>query len=132
MAKLFIVDDHEIVRSGLRALLEPRWDVIGEACDGKAAIRKAVELKPDVVIMDYALPSINGVEAARQILLRLPATQIVMCTMHDEEELIDDLLAAGVRGCVLKSDAGTSLTSAVEAVLQHRPFFSGRMWRKHS
>jgi DNA-binding NarL/FixJ family response regulator len=127
MARLLIVDDHEVIRAGLRAVLEPRWEIVGEAADGRTAIRKALELRPDVIILDYALPLINGLEAARQIRMRLPTSEIIIFTMREEQELIRDLLEAGVRGYVLKSDAGTSLINAVEAALEHRPFFTANV-----
>ena len=85
MTRIMIADDHEVVRSGLRSILEaqPRWEVVGEAADGKEAIRKAIELKPEVAVLDYALPLVNGVEATRQIRARVPTVEVLIFTMHD-------------------------------------------------
>jgi DNA-binding NarL/FixJ family response regulator len=127
MTRLLIADDHDVVRSGLRAALEQRWEVVGEAADGKEAIRKACELKPDVTIMDYSLPLINGIEATRQIRARVPTVEVLVFTMHDSDEVIHDLLQAGARGYVLKSDGGALLMSAVEALAEHRPFFTAKV-----
>jgi DNA-binding NarL/FixJ family response regulator len=129
MTRIMIADDHEVVRSGLRSILEaqPRWEVVGEAADGKEAIRKAIELKPEVAVLDYALPLVNGVEATRQIRARVPSVEVLIFTMHDNEKLIYDLLKAGARGYLLKSDAKHSLLAAIESLAVHRPFFTAKV-----
>ena len=126
MTTILIADDHEVVRSGLRMILEaqPGWQVIAEAGDGKEAIAKAVESRPDVIILDYALPLVNGIEATRQIRLRSPNAEILIFTMHESDMVVRDILQAGARGYLLKSDAKRFLIAAVESVAAHQPFFS--------
>jgi DNA-binding NarL/FixJ family response regulator len=129
VTRILIADDHEVVRSGLRSILEAHegWQVVAEARDGKEAISKALETEPDVAIIDYSLPIMNGVEATRQIRARVPATEILIFTMHDSDALIGELLEAGARGYLLKSDAKQHLMAAVEALADHEPFFTGRV-----
>jgi len=129
---ILIADDHEIVRVGLRAILEarPGWKVVAEAADGKAAIAKALASKPDVVIMDYSLPLMNGVDATRQICTRLPKTQIMIFTIHDTDVLAGELLAAGAHAYVLKSEAKQHLVAAVESLVCGRPFFNARVYER--
>src|SRR6185437_11099188 len=103
------------------------WEVVAEARDGKDAISKATETKPDVAVLDYALPLVNGVEATRQIRARLPKTEVLIFTMHDNETLIRDLLAAGARGYLLKSDAKRFLLAAIDSLSLHKPFFTAKV-----
>lgn len=128
MVRLLLADDHDVVRSGLRSVLEdrPGWSVVAEAADGRQAIVKSIAEKPDVAILDYALPLINGVEATRQIRLRAPSVEVLIFTMHDNETLLRELLRAGARGYLLKTDTERHLFSAVEALIAHKPFFTGR------
>jgi DNA-binding NarL/FixJ family response regulator len=128
MVRLLIADDHDVVRSGLRSILEdrPGWSVVAEAADGKQAILKSITEKPDIAILDYSLPLINGIEATRQIRLRAPSVEVLIFTMHDNETLLRELLRAGARGYLLKSDAERYLFSAVEALVAHKPFFTDR------
>jgi DNA-binding NarL/FixJ family response regulator len=127
--RILVADDHEIVRQGLKALLEtqPGWQVAGEATDGRDAVEKAKRLKPDLVILDVSMPNLNGLEAARQIRKALPDTEVLILTMHDSEQLIREVLEAGARGYVLKSDAGRELVTAVETVREHKPYFTSRV-----
>jgi len=124
-----IADDHEVVRSGLRKILETQrnWQIVAEAVDGREAVCKALETKPDVAVLDYSLPLISGIEATRQICGNLPKTEVLIFTMHDTDSLIGELLAAGARGYLLKSDANRSLLAAVESLAAHRPFFTARV-----
>jgi DNA-binding NarL/FixJ family response regulator len=126
MVRILIADDHDVVRAGLRAVLEARsgWTVVGEAPDGRAAVQLAIETKPDVVILDYSLPLMNGGEATRQIRAKLPRTEVLIFTVHDNEALLREILEAGAKGYVLKSDAQRHLVMAVEAVAAHRLFVS--------
>jgi DNA-binding NarL/FixJ family response regulator len=129
VTRILIADDHEVVRSGLRSILEAHegWAVVAEACDGREAIGKAVESKPDVAIIDYSLPLMNGVEVTRQIRARVPTAEILIFTMHDSNVLVGELLEAGARAYLLKSDAKRYLIAAVEALSDHKPFFTGRV-----
>ena len=129
MVRILIADDHEVVRSGLRATLEaqPGWSVVAEAANGKDAVAKAAQVAPDVAIVDYALPLINGIEVTRRIRIRNPETEVLIFTMHDSETLIREMLSAGARGYLLKSDATTFLITAVESLAAHKPFFTGKI-----
>jgi DNA-binding NarL/FixJ family response regulator len=132
LTRILIADDHEVVRAGLRAILEARegWEVVAEAENGKDAVTKALGTKPDVAIIDYALPLINGIEATRQIRARLPNSEILIFTVHDSEVLVRDLLEAGARAYLPKSDANKYLIAAVDSLGNHRPFFTGRVSEK--
>jgi DNA-binding NarL/FixJ family response regulator len=127
--KVLIADDHEVVRSGLRSILEaqPNWRVVAEAADGKEAVMKALETKPDVAVLDYSLPVLNGIEATRQIRARVPQTEVLVFTMHESDTLMRDLLQAGARGYLLKSDAKQFLITAVQSLAAHKPFFTSRV-----
>ena len=126
MLRILIADDHEIVLTGLRKIIEANssWQVVATASDGRQAIEKAIETKPDIAIVDYSLPIFNGIEVTRQIRASLPRTEVLIFTMHDNEKLILDLLHAGARGYLLKSDANRHLTSAIEALAVHRPYIT--------
>jgi DNA-binding NarL/FixJ family response regulator len=130
--RILIADDHEVVRSGLKTILSirPEWEVVAEASNGKEAITKAMEAKPHIVIIDFSLPVMNGIEATRQIRARLPDTEVMMFTMHDSDVLVDEALRAGARAFLLKSDAPHYLIAAVESLLGHKPFFTGKLSEK--
>jgi DNA-binding NarL/FixJ family response regulator len=124
--RILIVDDHEIVRRGLKALLESRtgWVVCGEAATGREAVALAAEHRPDIVIMDIKMPELNGLEATRQIRRILPKTEIVVLSLHYSDQLVREIVEAGARAYVLKSDAGRDLLTAVEALANKRTFFT--------
>lgn len=126
--RILVADDHEIVRHGLRALLEGHagWEVCGEAVDGWDAVNKTAELKPDVVAMDIGMPNLNGLDAARQILRDNPRQKILFLTMYHSEQLARTCIQAGVRGLLLKSEAGLELVTAIEALQRNGTFFSSR------
>jgi len=127
--RIFIADDHEVVRKGLMSLLQaqPDWEVCGEAADGREAVEKAQQLKPDVVILDIGMPSLNGLEATRQILKTNPQAKVLILTLHDSDQVVREVLNAGARGFLLKSDAGRDLISAVEALQRHKTFFTSKV-----
>ncbi len=127
--RILIADDHEVVRKGLRSLLEsePGLEVVGEASNGREAVERAIAAKPDVVVLDIGMPELNGLEATRQIVKVAPRTEVLILTVYETEELIREVLRAGARGYVLKSDAGRLLLTAVEAVGAHKPFFTSRV-----
>jgi len=127
--RILVADDHEIVRRGLCAILESHsgWEVCGEAADGREAVEKTRQLNPDVVILDIGMPSLNGLEATRQILRGNPLQRVLILTVTDAEQLIEEVLKAGARGFVLKADAAKDLTMAVEALQQDRTFFNSRV-----
>jgi DNA-binding NarL/FixJ family response regulator len=129
VVRILIADDHEIVRRGLRALLETRTDflVCGEAQDGREAVELALEHKPDIAIIDVSLPTLNGIEATRQIRRGSPLTEVVVLTMHESEELIAEALHAGARGYLIKSEADEQILNAVGSLARHRPFFSSHV-----
>jgi len=127
--RILVADDHHVVRTGLRRLLESKdgWQVCAEAANGREAALKAGELKPDVAVLDIGMPLLNGVEATRQIRKLSPKTEVLILTMHDSEELIQEVLAAGARGYILKDDADRNLLAAVDALRRHKPYLSSRV-----
>jgi len=126
---ILIADDHDVVRRGMKSILEAHsgWEVCGEASNGREAVELAKKLKPHVVMLDVTMPELGGLEATRQILGILPRTEILILTMHESEELVGEVLEAGARGYVLKTDTGRDLLAAVEAVSEHRPFFTTKI-----
>jgi DNA-binding NarL/FixJ family response regulator len=127
--RILIADDHELARNGIRCLLEthPGWEICAEAKDGREAVEHAARLKPDIFLLDIGMPNLNGLDAARQILAMRPDARILILTIHDSEQVVREVLAAGARGFLLKSDAGRDLISAVEALEQHRAFFTSKV-----
>jgi DNA-binding NarL/FixJ family response regulator len=115
---VLLVDDHALVRRGFRRMLEddPQISVVGEASDGREAVRLATELQPKVIVMDCAMPELDGIEATRKILEKLPKVEILMLSMHSEETLVTQALEAGARGYILKNAMDLDLVSAVKSV----------------
>jgi DNA-binding NarL/FixJ family response regulator len=127
--RIFIADDHEVVRKGLCALLqvEQGWEVCGEAADGREAAEKIRELKPDVSILDIGMPGLNGLEATRQILKDNPRARVLILTFHDSDQVVRDVLNAGARGFLLKSDAARDLVVAIEALRRDKTYFTSKV-----
>jgi two-component system response regulator NreC len=126
MIRILLADDHTVVRKGLRLLLEnqPEFQVIGDAADGREAVALAEQHKPDVIVMDVAMPVLNGIEAARQISTKLPSAAIVFLSMHSDEGYVLKALKVGARAYLLKDSAEYDLINAVKAVSIGKAFFS--------
>jgi DNA-binding NarL/FixJ family response regulator len=126
MVRILLADDHMVVRRGLKALLEtrPDFNVCAEASDGQEAVKLALHHTPNVVIIDVSMPVLNGIDATRQIRKAAPDIEVLVFTMHDGEDTIQDVLHAGARGYLLKSEADDQMISAVEALSRHRTYFS--------
>ncbi|QRM34077.1 response regulator transcription factor [Microvirga sp. VF16] len=129
MLRILLADDHDIVRRGLKDLLEQHvgWQVCAEASNGRDAVDLALQHRPHVAVIDLSMPELNGLEATRRIRQSQPETEVLIFTMHESEELIREVLGAGARGYLLKSDAVRQLIPAVESLSQKRPFFAGRV-----
>jgi two-component system, NarL family, response regulator NreC len=129
--RILLADDHTVVRDGLRALLEKQPDmaVVGEAADGRDSIRLAEEHAPDVVVMDIAMPNLNGIEATRRILAANPATAVLMLSMHQDESYVLRSLKAGAKGYLLKDSLRTDVIEAIRAVSQGRSYLTRKVSR---
>jgi len=126
--RILIADDHDLMRRGVKVLLQSRagWEICGEAHTGREAVAKAETLKPDVVILDISMPDLNGVDAAKRIRTVSPDTEVLILSLHYSDQLIQDILESGIRGYIVKSDSERDLVIAVEALADHRPFFTPR------
>ncbi len=124
--RILIADDHELVRRGLRATLEdrPGWEVVGEAGDGEEAIRHSLKLRPDLLVLDVNMPRKNGLEVARFLQENAPKIRVLVLTVHDSAQIVREIMQAGAKGYLLKSEAGKDLPTAVETVMQDRPFLT--------
>src|SRR5918994_7638607 len=124
--RILLADDHTVVRQGLRKVLEdrPEWEVVAEAGDGREAVRLAEQHRPDVAIVDVAMPLLNGIEATRQITKRVPNTRVLVLSMHADEAYVTQILRAGATGYLLKESADVDLFKAVEEAAKGRSFFS--------
>jgi len=127
--RILIADDHELIRKGIASTLEevPGWTVVAQAQNGRQAVDLATSLRPDIVVLDMTMPELNGLEATRQILANRTGERVLILTAHESEQLVREVLNAGAQGYVLKSDAGRALVSAVEALLDGRPFFTSKV-----
>ena len=127
--RILLAEDHPVFRMGVCSLIRSHqeWEVCGEAIDGREAVKKCMQLRPDLLILDICLPNLNGLDAARQILKHNPDQKILVLTNVESEQVIRGCLEAGVRGWVLKSDSVDELTAAIEALQQNRSSFSSRV-----
>ncbi len=128
---VLLVDDHALVRRGFRRMLEdePTFQIVGEASDGLEAVKMAQELRPDAIVMDCALPQMNGIEASRQIMAKLPNTAILMLSMHSEDTLVKQALEAGARGYILKNAMDLDLVSAIKKVAEGKTVLDPQLAR---
>ena len=128
--RILLVDDHQVVRRGVAGVIgdaRPDWEVCGEASTGREAVAAAASLRPDIVVMDISMPDMNGLEAMREILKNNPGIEVLILSMHESEQIVHDVLGAGARGYILKQDAGNDLITALEAVRQHKLFFTSKV-----
>jgi len=127
--RILVADDHEIVRRGICALLtsRPGWEICGEASDGRDAVEKAKKLRPDVTILDISMPRLNGLEATRQLIAHDPHNKVLVLSINANQQVVEEVLQAGARGYIFKSDAGKDLVEAVDALRQGKPYFNSRV-----
>src|ERR1019366_5996827 len=128
--RILLVDDHQVVRRGIAGLIgdaRPECEVCGGASRGREAVAPPPSLRPDIVVMDISMPDMNGLEATREILKNNPGIEVLILSVHESEQIVRDILGAGARGYLLKQDAGSDLIAALEAVRQHKLFFTSRV-----
>jgi len=128
LVRILLADDHDVVRTGVRSVLETRegWQVCAEATNGPEAVRLAAELHPDIVVLDIEMEGLDGVAVTHRIKAERSETEVLIFTMHDDEFLIREVLSAGARAFVLKSEGVQPLMKAIESGMEHRPFFAGK------
>ena len=119
-SRILLVDDHEVLRKGIRSTLDGQWEICGEAASGQEAIEKAAALKPDLVLMDVSMPEMNGIEATKQVLKAAPAMKIVIFTMHDSPGMVEAAKAAGAKACLTKTVPADQLRRVIAEVLSHK------------
>ena len=124
--RILVADDHYVVREGVRLIIsgEPNWEVCGSAKTGREAIELAERCKPDVVVLDYHMPDLDGLTAARELKKRVPSTELVIFSGERSEQVVRDLFEAGVKSFIQKTDIAGSLVAAIQAAAEHRPFFT--------
>jgi len=118
-SRILLVDDHEVLRRGIRSTLDGQWEICGEAASGQEAVEKAAALRPDLVLMDVSMPEMNGIEATKQILKILPSMKIVIFTMHDSPGMTAAARSAGAKACLTKTAPADQLRRAIAEVLNH-------------
>ena len=127
--KILIADDHEIIRKGIRSILSerPSWEIVGEAETGTQALEKIKSLKPDIAILDFNMPVLNGLDVTREISKQEHPCKVLVLTMHESEQMIREVIASGARGFVLKSDSARELVKAIEAIVNKRSYFTSNV-----
>ena len=127
--RIFLADDHEVVRNGIRSVLttQPGWEICGEASNGREAVEKVAALKPNIVVIDIGMPELNGLEATRQIIKADEMAKVLVLTVHESHQVVREVLDAGARGYILKSDAGRDLITAVQALQRNKTFFTSKV-----
>jgi DNA-binding NarL/FixJ family response regulator len=125
--KILLADDHSLLRRGLRSILDaqPSWQVCAEAHTGREAVTQATQLRPDVVVLDVCMPELNGIEATRQIRKVSPRSEVLILSVHESKHLVREVIEAGARGYLLKSDSDGELVAAIDSLARHKPFFTG-------
>jgi len=128
--RILLADDHGLVRRGERVILQSRhgWRVVAEATNGREAVEKAIELKPDLAVVDIGMPELDGIEVTRQIREAVPNTKVLVLTMHDSDQMVSRALKAGADGYLLKSDLTNSLTRAVKAIAEGKRFLAPKVY----
>jgi DNA-binding NarL/FixJ family response regulator len=126
MVRILIADDHDVIRAGLRDIIagQADWMVCGEARNGREAVSRVKELKPDVVVLDFKMPNVNGLEAAQEIRKECPKTEILMISADSSEELIRTMLDGGIQAFINKGETGNNLIPAIKALLNHMPYLT--------
>src|SRR5271168_1751569 len=126
--RILIADDHDLMRRGIKGMLTSHagWEICGEAHTGREAVSKSQELRPDIAILDISMPDLNGVDAARRIRKESPNTEILILSVHYSDQLIRDILEAGVRGYIVKSDSDRDMIVAVKTLTNHKPYLTTR------
>lgn len=126
--RILLADDHSLLRRGLRSILEaqPGWQICAEAHTGREAVVQATQLRPDIVVLDVCMPELNGIEATRQIRKASPRSEVLILSVHESNHLVREVIEAGARGYLLKSDSDRELVAAIDSLSRHKPFFTGR------
>lgn len=127
--RILVADDHEVMRAGMKAILmdQPGWEIVAEAGNGREAVEQTLACKPDVAVLDVSMPELNGLEAARQIRRQCPHTEVLILTVHETEQIAQEVLKVGAKGYILKSDAGRELVAAVRNVSNHLNYLTTRV-----
>jgi DNA-binding NarL/FixJ family response regulator len=129
LLRILVADDHDLMRRGIKTVVDSRkgWEICGEALTGSQAVAKALELKPDIAILDISMPELNGIEAAKRILKASEKTEILVLSVHYSDQLVRDVMEAGIHGYVVKSDSDRDLATALESLASHKPFYTSRV-----